>query len=129
MSEYRTFITMGEDYARIYAAADAALDPAEVRATADRIIEMYRALFADPGNRAEGEFSVPLRRIRAALDDAREYVDAALRWLDTQPPDLPLVELVYLEDPTPADMAAAVFIAIPGEDEAYMVNLVSLDPA
>ena len=129
MSEDRTYITMGLDYAQIYAAADAALDPAEVRATAGRIIAAYRTLFADPANRAEGEFSVPLRRIRAALDDPREQVDAALRWLDTCPPDLPFVELVYLEDPTPADMAAAVFIAIPGEDEAYMVNLVSLDPA
>jgi len=129
MSEYRTFITMGDDYARIYAAADAALDPAEVHATAERIIAAYRALVADPANRAEGEFSVPLRLIRAALDDAREYVDAALRWLDTRPSDLPFVELFWMDDPTPADMAAAVFLAVPGEDEAYMVSLVSLDPS
>ena len=126
MSEYRTYITMGEDYARIYAAADAALDPAEVGATAHRIIEAYRALIVDPDNRAEGEFSIPLRLIRAALSDAREYVDAALRWLDTRPPGVPFVESVNLDNPTPADMAAAVFIAIPGEDEAYMVNLISL---
>jgi hypothetical protein len=129
MSEYRTYITMGDDYARVYAAADAALDPAEVRATADRIIAAYRALLVDPANRAEGEFSVPLRLIRAALDDAREYVDAALRWLDTHPPGVPFVESTWLDDPTPADMAAAVFIAIPDQDEAYMVNLISLDPS
>jgi hypothetical protein len=128
MSEYRTYITMGDDYARIYAAADAALDPEQVRATAGRIIAAYRQLVADPANRAEGEFSVPLRLIRVALSDAREYVDAALRWLDTRPPCLPFVESFWMDDPTPADMAAAVFIAIPGEDEAYMVNLVTLDP-
>ena len=129
MSEYKTYITMGEDYARIYAAADAALDPAEVRATATRIIEAYQRLAADPANFAENPGCVPLRLIRAALTDRREYVDAALRWLDSHPDDVPEVYIELLESPSPADIADAVFIAIPNEDEAYMAGLISMDPS
>jgi hypothetical protein len=126
MSEYKTYITMGDDYARVYAAVDNALDSDKVRAVATRIIAAYNQLITDPANRAEGESSVPLRLIRAALSDEREYVDAALRWLDTHPSGLPFVECVGMDTPSPADMAAAAFIAIPNDDDAYMVNLISI---
>ena len=64
MSEYKTYITMGEDYARIHAAADAALDPVQVRATATRIVEACQRLAADPANHAETPGCISLRLIR-----------------------------------------------------------------
>ncbi len=128
-TERRTYITMGFDYAHVYAAADAALEPEQVQATAARIIEAYRQLEPTAAVRAETSIGVPLRLIREVLvQDPRECVDAALRYLDTQPDGLPFVEITWLDDPTPADMAAACFIALPdGADEAYMVTLLAMD--
>jgi hypothetical protein len=127
-TEYRTYITMGENYAQLYAEADAALELEQIEATATRIIEAYRTLDVDPAVRAETSLGVPLRLIRTALNDPREYVDAALRHLDTQPAGFPFVEITWLDDPTPADMAAACFIALPdGADEAYMVTLLTME--
>ena len=130
-TEARTYITMGFDYGQIYAAADAALDPGQVQATATRIIEAYRTLDVDPAVRAETSIGVPLRLVRAALADPREYVDAALRFLDSEDREaagFPFVEITYLDEPTPADMAAAAFMPLPdGSDEAYMVTLITMD--
>ena len=129
-TEARTYITMGFDYGQIYAAADAALDPGEVQATATRIIETYRTLVTDPATQPETPGCVPLRLVRAALADPREYVDAALRFLDSEDREdagFPFVEITFLDAPTPADMAAAAFLPLPdGSDEAYMVTVIAL---
>lgn len=80
----------------------------------------------DPANHAETAECVPLRLIRAALaTEPREYLDAALRWLDTQPSEQPDCEITYMGKPTPADMAAAVFVAADGEQ--HMANLLWFD--
>jgi hypothetical protein len=116
----------GADLPETFAAVDAALDSAQIKTTATRIIETYRRLVTDPANHAETAECVPLRLIRAALaTEPREYFDAALRWLDTQPSGQPSSEITYMGKPTAADMAAAVFVAAGGEH--YMANLVWFD--
>jgi len=116
----------GLDLAQTYAAADAELDTAQVEATAARIVAAYRELVTDPANHGETAECVPLRLVRTALTDPREYVDAALRWLDTQPAGQPIAEISYMSHPTPADMAHAVFAAV-ADDEYYMANLLWFD--
>lgn len=116
----------GADLPQTFAAVDATLDTEQIKATATRIIEAYHRLATDPANHAETAECVPLRLIRAALGtEPREYVDAALRWLDTQPSGQPTSEITYMSTPSAADMAAAVFAAVDGEH--FMANLVWFD--
>lgn len=127
MTSTDTTYIPGLDLAQTYAAADASLAPAQIEATAARIVAAYRELVTDPAHHGEVAGTVPLRLVRLALaDDPREYVDAALRWLDTQPAGQPVAEISYMDRPTAADMAAAVFTAV-SDDETYMPNLLWFD--
>ena len=105
---------------------DAALDHSQIETTADRIVTTYRQLVTDPANHAEVADCVPLRLIRQAMaTEPREYVDAALLWLDTQPAGMPFAEISCMDEPTQADEAAAVSVEIDGE--TFQSNLVWLD--
>lgn len=123
-----TLHLLGENYAVRFAAVDVMLDPREVRAAAAQIIEVYRVLVTDPATQPELETVVALQLLRAATPGiARELFDAAIRHLDDveREDELPAVEASELDAPTPADMAASVFITVPG-DASYFVNAFSL---
>ena len=117
---------MGADVPETVAAVDATLDAAAVAATVARIVEAYRRLVADPAHHTQSAGCVALRRIRSALpDEPRELLDAALRWLDTQPEGQPPSEITFMGAPTPADLAQAVVACTDGE--VYLANMVSFD--
>lgn len=118
---------LGEDYPALLATADVSLGQDAVRGAADRIVAVYRELLADPATQPEVATVVVLRAIRAALPDvARELVDAALRFLDTRPEGYPPAEISCMDEPTPADLAAAVLIHVPG-DAVYLAGQIGLD--
>lgn len=121
--------TLGDDYARQFAAADASLDQGAVRDVAANIIDTYRALLADPATQPELAGVVSLRFVRAVLNAVpRELFDAAVRYVDSPQREadaFPFVELTAVDEPTPADLAAVVFTVV--DDEVYLVSQLAMN--
>jgi hypothetical protein len=122
-----TWHVLGEDYPARFAAADEALGRDAVHAAGTRIVEAYTELLAVPETQPETEGVVPIRLVREALADvARELFDAGIRFLDTQPEDFASYEGSELDEPSPADLAAAVFVEVDGA-EVYLINAIAVD--
>jgi len=125
--EQEPVYTLGEDYTARYAAADASLDQDKTREVAARIIGAYRTLVKDAATQPETEGCVALRHLRAVTERngegvPRELFDAAIRYMDTSGAKdfgLEYIELTALDEPSPQDLAAVVFVAV--DDEVYLV--------
>ena len=121
--------TLGDDYARQFASADASLEPGAVRDVAANIIDTYLALLADPATQPETAGVVSLRFVRGVLNAVpRELFDAAVRYFDSPQREVegfPFVELTAVDEPTPADLAAVVFTVV--DDEVYLVSQLAMN--
>lgn len=119
---------MGDDVAYTLATIDATFDHQVVELAARLIVETFRELVKSAAHQGDLPGTVRIRHVRRALDFPprqlpRELFDAAIRWLEQL--DEPPVEITYLDDPTPADVAAAVVTPHPG-GEVYLSNQLGL---
>lgn len=111
---------VGLDIPHTLAVVDAALSSDLIELVAAQIVQRVRELAADPANHTETAGCIPLRLVRDTYGARREYFDAAIRRMDAM--DGPPIEITYMDNPTPADIAAAVLTPGPTPGEMFLSN-------